>query len=254
TVDNSWEVIAGICNEYSWVKGINMMRNYGQHNALLCGIRAAKYEVVVTMDDDLQHPPEEIPILLAKLAEGFDVVYGSPKTLPHSWWRNLFSSLIKQLLSSIIGIANFRSFSAFRVFKTELREAFAEYHNPDVNIDVVFSWGTTRFSSVIVEHAPREIGTSNYSFWKLFNVAIQVITSFSTAPLRIASFIGFAFMFFGVIIFVYVIYVYIFLSTLPGFPFLASIIALFSGAQLFALGILGEYLAKMFLRSMNRPP
>ena len=252
--DQSWQKIEALAQEYAAVRGINMMRNYGQHNVLLCGIRAAHYELIVTMDDDLQHLPEEIPKLLDKLSEGNDIVYGLPKELPHSCWRNFFSRLIKRLLTSLIGVRNFSGFSAFRAFRSEVRDAFSGYNNPDVNIDVLISWGTTRFAAVFVSHSPLEIGKSNYTFRKLFNVAMQVITTFSTAPLRIASLVGFSFVLFGFVIFSYVVYVYFFLNSVPGFPFLVSIIALFSGAQLFALGIIGEYLAKIFLRSMNQPP
>src|SRR6476469_7175584 len=91
--DNSWQVIESLRKEHSWLRGICMMRNYGQHNALLCGIRAAKYEIVVTMDDDLQHPPEEIPKLLAKLNEGYDVVYGKPEKEQHGIFRDALSIL-----------------------------------------------------------------------------------------------------------------------------------------------------------------
>lgn len=81
--DNSWQVISDLCDQHGWIRGINLMRNYGQHNALLCGIRQAKYDVIVSMDDDLQHPPEEIPKLLDKLNKGYDVVYGTPQKEKH---------------------------------------------------------------------------------------------------------------------------------------------------------------------------
>src|SRR6185369_13767878 len=251
--DSSWDVITGIVSDYGWVRGINMMRNYGQHNALLCGIRAARYEVIVTMDDDLQHPPEEIPKLLAKLAEGYDVVYGAPRELPHSWWRNFMSRLIKRLLTWVMGVSTFQEVAAFRAFKTALRRSFTNYQNPDVILDVLLSWGTTRFVSIPVKHNPRQSGVSNYNFSKLVNTAFLILTGFSTAPLRLASYIGFSFTVFGVIVFAYVVIQYLLQGSIPGFPFLASIISLFSGAQLFALGIVGEYLARIFSRSMDRP-
>lgn len=251
--DESWEVIEHLAREYSAVRGFAMMRNYGQHNALLCGIRAATKQIIVTMDDDLQHPPEEIPKLLAKLDEGYDVVYGAPQNLPHSWWRNLSSVIIKKLLIWAMGIGTFREVSAFRAFRTELRKSFSGFQSPDVILDVLLCWGTTRFAAAPVRHELRKVGSSTYTMRTLFNYAALLITGFSTAPLRLASFVGFAFMFLGILVFLYVLYVYFFVGSLPGFPFLAAIISLFSGAQLFALGILGEYLAKMFLRSMNRP-
>ena len=117
------------------------MRNYGQHNALLCGIRAAKYEVIVTMDDDLQHPPEEIPRLLEQLEQGFDVVYGAPKEERHGFMRALASRITRLALGSAIGMDLAKNVSAFRVFRTQLREAFAGYQTPFVSIDVLLTWG-----------------------------------------------------------------------------------------------------------------
>jgi undecaprenyl-phosphate 4-deoxy-4-formamido-L-arabinose transferase len=251
--DGAWEVVKELAGADTRVRGIRLSRNYGQHNAVLCGIRSARYEWIVTLDDDLQHPPEEIPRLWRKACEGFDVVYGVPRRLPHTFWRNLLSSLTKRAMASAMGARNIRDLSAFRLFRTDLRRAFENFHSPGVLIDVLLSWGTTRFASVTVEHAVRRAGRSNYTFVKLLNQTMLLLTGFSTAPLRLASFVGFAFLFFGVGVFAYVIATYFISGTLPGFAFLASIVCLFSGAQLFALGIIGEYLARMFNRSMDRP-
>lgn len=252
--DASWQVITRLCQSYPWLRSFNMMRNYGQHNATLCGIRAADYDVIVTMDDDLQHPPEEIHKLLAVLDEDHDVVYGIPNKLPHSWWRNWFSVLTKRVMSYVMGVKTVRNFSAFRAFRTRLRQAFEGYQNPNVLIDVLLSWGTARFTTVTVNEMPRAAGQSNYSFNKLFQYTMVVLTGFSTVPLRFASMLGFLFTIVGVVVFLYVLAVYLLLGSVPGFPFLASIISLFSGTQLFALGIIGEYLARIFDRSMDRPP
>jgi glycosyltransferase involved in cell wall biosynthesis len=251
--DDSWQVIAGLSQQHAWLRGINLMRNYGQHNATLCGVREARYETIITMDDDLQHPPEEIPLLLARLDEGFDVVYGVPQKRPHNWWRNGFSVLMKRMLAQVMGIKTIRDIGAFRAFRAHLRKAFAGYSNPNVILDVLLSWGTSRFATVTVQEKPREVGRSNYNFFKLFRVTMIVLTGFSTVPLRFASMLGFGFTLFGVIIFLYVVTATLLEGSVPGFPFLASIIALFSGTQMFALGIIGEYLARIFDRSMDRP-
>ena len=249
--DNSWHVIQHLVHQYPCVRGICMMRNYGQHNATLCGVRAARYEVTVTMDQDLQHPPEEIPNLLTKLEEGYDVVYGSPRKLPQGFWRNVMTAGIKWTLARVIGLPAVRNVSAFRAFRTQLRDAFANFQSPSLILDVLLSWGTTRFASVEVNigHAQR----TNYNFKMLVRAAMLILIGYSTLPLRFASWVGFVMTLFGVGVFVYVLVVYFTAGSLPGFPFLASIIALFSGAQLFALGIFGEYLARMFDRSMDRP-
>jgi len=253
--DNSWQVIEKLASAHQWVRGIALMRNFGQHNALLCGIRNARHEIVVTIDDDLQHPPEEIVKLLAKLGEGYDVVYGTPQEEQHGMWRNLASQLTKLSLKSTMGVDVARNVSAFRVFRTELRGAFANYQSPFVSIDVLLTWATTRIAAVQVQHDPRKIGTSNYTVGKLVRYAFNMITSFSVLPLQIASLVGFLFTLFGALVLFYVVGRYLVTGTsVPGFPFLASIIAIFSGAQLFALGIIGEYLARVHFRTMDKPP
>jgi glycosyltransferase involved in cell wall biosynthesis len=249
--DQSWSVIQSLTDRYPCLRGIGMMRNYGQHNATLCGVRLARYEVTVTMDQDLQHRPEDIPLLLAKLEEGYDVVYGAPKKLPQGLLRNLMTATIKQILARVIGLPSVRNVSAFRAFRTSLRDAFVNFQSPSLILDVLLSWGTTRFSSVPVNIAQAE--KTSYNFRMLVRTAMLILIGYSTLPLRFASWIGFVMTIFGLGVFLYVLVVYFTAGSLPGFPFLASIIALFSGAQLFALGIFGEYLARMFDRSMDRP-
>lgn len=252
--DGSWPVLLKLQSEHpDIVRAIHLARNYGQHNATLCGIRAARYEICITMDDDLQHPPEQIYLLIDELKKGHDVVYAVPKKLPHSWWRNLGSKMTKIVLGKIMGIP-IREIGAFRVFRTNLRDAFADYRSPEVYIDPILSWGTKNFGHVYVEEDKREVGESNYSFAKLVKASLLILTGYSTAPLRFASMLGFLFMLFGLIILLYVLIVKFSLGSTPGFPFLASIISIFAGVQLFTLGIIGEYLARVYDRASDRPP
>ena len=254
SADNSWEVVKELASEYPFVEGMTLMRNYGQHNALLSGIRAARHDVIVTLDDDLQHPPEEIPTLLGKLDEGHDVVYGTPRREQHGPLRDLASQITKIALQNGMGAETARRVSAFRVFRAKLAETFTDYQSPFVSIDVLLTWATRRFAAIEVRHDPRKEGVSNYTARKLLVHALNMMTGFSTAPLQLASMIGFAFTLFGTGVLVYVLGRYMIQGTsVPGFPFLASVIAIFSGAQLFALGIIGEYLARMHHRTMGRP-
>jgi glycosyltransferase involved in cell wall biosynthesis len=253
--DRSWDVVRELAEKHPWVRGFCLMRNYGQQNAVLCGIRAARFDTIVTMDDDLQHSPEELPKLLAKMEEGFDVVYGTPAREQHGLLRDLASVITKVALQSAMGAETARVVSAWRVFRTQLRDAFASYCSPFVSIDVLLSWGTTKFGSVRVRHGPRKIGKSNYTFPKLVRHAMTMMTGFSVLPLRLASIMGFLFTLFGLGVLAYVVGRYLVAgSSVAGFPFLASIIAIFSGAQLFALGIIGEYLARMHFRMLDKPP
>jgi undecaprenyl-phosphate 4-deoxy-4-formamido-L-arabinose transferase len=252
--DASWEIITRLQRADTRVSGIKLSRNYGQHNALLCGIRAARFPTIVTMDDDLQNPPAEIPRLVDKLREGFDVVYGTPNLQQHGWLRNLASSLTKLALRNAMGVETARGVSAFRAFRTRLRQGFEHYDSPYVSIDVLLTWSAARFAVIEVAHAPRSAGVSNYTVGKLIRHAFNLITGFSTLPLQFASMIGFIFTLFGFGILLWVVSKYIVFGTsVPGFTFLASIIAIFSGVQLFALGIFGEYLARIHFRTMTRP-
>jgi undecaprenyl-phosphate 4-deoxy-4-formamido-L-arabinose transferase len=255
SADGSWECIVEIARKYDNLVAIDLTRNFGQHNALLAGIRHARYGVIVTIDDDLQNPPEEIPLLLDELGKGdLDVVYGVSPAPGHERWRNVASLVTKWALRSFMGAETARQVTAFRVFRASVRDAFRNYGGAFVSIDVLLTWGTTRFGSVTVRHNPRARGKSNYTFRMLLTHAINMVTGFSTLPLQIASYIGFAFTLFGLGVLIFVMGKYFLTGTsVPGFPFLASIVAIFSGAQLFALGIIGEYLARMYFRIIDKP-
>ena len=254
--DRSWTIIGELSRVHAEIVGIDLMRNYGQHNALLCGIRAARHDVIVTIDDDLQQAPEDIPGLVATLEkEHCDVVYGTPITEQHGVWRNIASRLAKVALKGALGAEVAPLVSTFRAFRTELRTAFERYQSPLVCIDVLLTWATSRFAAVRVSRAAREVGKSSYTFRSLVRHTLNMVTGFSVLPLQIATVVGFACMLFGVAVLIFVVIRYLIEgSVVAGFPFLASIVAIFSGAQLFALGITGEYLGRMHLRTMERPP
>jgi undecaprenyl-phosphate 4-deoxy-4-formamido-L-arabinose transferase len=144
--------------------------------------------------------------------------------------------------------------SAFRAFRRDLREAFSDFRGPYVSLDVLLTWATTKFASVVVDHQPRKAGRSNYTLSKLVVHSFNMMTGFSTLPLQLASMVGFVSTFFGIVLLLFVVGRYLLEGgVVPGFAFLACTIAIFSGAQLFAIGIFGEYLARMHFRVMDRP-
>lgn len=252
--DGSWGAIEKLSRRYSWVRGINLRRNYGQHNAVLCGIRRARCETIVTMDDDLQNPPEEMPKLLSELGKGYDVVYGAVPAGRQGLWRELASHITRWVLRRAMQVQAANQVSAYRALRAPVCRTLAKCQSPFVSIDVLLSWATNRFSAVPVRQEAREFGSSNYSFSKLVVHALTMMTGFSTWPLRLASVVGFGFTAFGILMFLYVVGRYFVQGgSVPGFPFLASAIAIFSGAQLFALGIIGEYLGRLYYRVMERP-
>ena len=163
--------------------------------------------------------------------------------------------MTKLALQGTIGVEAARNVSAFRAFRTHLRDGFAEFQSPSVSIDVLLTWASSRFSSGKGEHQPRASGTSNYTVRMLISHAFNLITGFSSLPLKLASVIGFVITLFGLVILSFVLGRYFIQGvSVPGFAFLASIITIFSGTQMFVMGIFGEYLARIHFRTLNRPP
>lgn len=251
----TWGAIEELA-ERSEIVGIRLGRNAGQHAALLAGIRAAKFDTIVTMDDDLQNPPEEIPSLLAILEQrsDIDVVYGYAARQAQRGWRRAGSQILRRILSRLLRIDGAAHLSPFRAFRTRLRDGFREEVGPGVSIDALLAWSTDAFASVEVEHTERHEGRSGYTFSSLRRFAVDVITGYSTAPLRFVTLLGLLSSVFGLVVLFFVLGRYLTSGvTVAGFPFLASLIALFSGAQMLSLGIIGEYLGRTHVRVMGRP-
>ena len=252
--DGTWTTICSIARQNSMVTGIRLGRNSGQHGALLAGVRAAKFQTVVTLDDDLQNPPEEINKLIDALVPGVDVVYGVSTEVKQSFYRRASSKLVRKFFASALGFNSAVSMSSFRTFRTALREGFNTALGPNVSLDALLTWSTTRFTVVEVKHDERKVGDSHYTFRKLVRFMIDMATGYSALPLRLASALGFLTISFGAVLLVYVIGRPIITGErVQGFPMLASTIVIFSGVQIFLLGILGEYIGRMHFRVMNKP-
>lgn len=252
--DDSWAVIEALAAREPAVIGLDLMHNYGQHNALLAGILRSSHDVVVTMDDDLQHPPEELPKLLAAIGEGYDVAYGKPARREHSSWRNVSSRLAKGALRVALGADMAEKSSAFRAFRAELKKGFAGFTDARVSVDVLLSWSARSVAGVTVAHHARKQGRSGYSMRKLLSLTLSMMVGYSTLPLRLASGLGVVAAAFGLVIFmVVVIQRLIQEASVPGFAFIAAAVSLFAGLQLFTLGVIGEYLARVHFRTMGKP-
>ncbi|GAA4195785.1 glycosyltransferase family 2 protein [Microbispora amethystogenes] len=252
--DDTWEVAQGLAERHGSVRAVLLARNYGQHNALVAGIRCARYEVMVTMDDDLQHPPEEIPRLLTGLEPGLDIVYGVPTGGTHGRIRDFASKSLKCGLSGRFGAENGGDISAFRAFRSFLRESLDGVGGPHTQIDIAFSWATTRVGSVQVRMDSRLAGRSNYTPAMLVRHAIGVFVGYSTLPLRLVTYFGLLTGAFGIVLLTVFLWTYWSGdSTVKGFTSTASMIALFASAQMIALGIIGEYLGRIHVERMGRP-
>ena len=252
--DSSWLEILQISRENSAVRGIRLGRNVGQHGALLAGIRKARFDKIVTIDDDLQNPPSEVIKLVQTLDSNGGVVYGVSSDVKQKMWRKASSIGAKQLFKKFLGFDSAVNISSFRAFETNLRNAFSGEIGPSVSVDSLLTWSTSTFCSIDVQHHPRLQGKSHYSFRKLVRFMIDTATGYSVVPLRLATTLGSIVTIFGFVMFLWVTLRPLLTGvTVPGFPLLAASLAIFSGTQLLVLGILGEYIGKMHFRVMNKP-
>ncbi len=251
---NAWEVIQSLYQQYpGQVQAVQLMRNFGQHNALMCGLRFARGRLIVTMDDDGQHPPEEIPKLVRTLNEtGADVVYGVPDRRKHPWWRNLGAWLVIRFFQ--LALQTRVTPSAFRLMRRPVAQAILRYPYHFTHLDGLILWNTTRVTEVEVEHRPRRAGRSGYSFRKLAALALNVFTNFSLLPLQAASVLGLLAAVAGLVM--GLVYLVLWLAgqiAVPGYASTIVAILVLGGLQLLGLGIVGEYLGRVHLNLNQRP-
>ncbi len=252
--DDSWRVLRDLQAEQpDRIVAVQLMRNFGQHNALMCGFRHAQGAFIVTMDDDLQNPPEEIPKLLAAIRAGeSDVVYGTYGAKKHSGWRNAGSNLVNAFYR-----LTFRTdvtITSFRIIRRELLECIFTYDLNFTFIDGLLAWNTQRIGEVPVEHHPRAASRSGYNLFKLMSLSLNLFTNFSLLPLQLISFCGFACAAGGLL--VAAIYLVLFLThgiLWPGYASTIIAILVLGGIQLLALGVMGEYLGRLHI-NVNRKP
>jgi len=252
--DDSWRVLADIQRRHpDLVRAIQLMRNYGQHNALMCGFRHARGEYVLTMDDDLQNPPQEIPKLIAAIKQqDLDLVYGSYGEKKHTPWRNLSSWVVNTFYRTV-----FRSsvtVTSFRIIRRPLLESIFSYTLNFTFVDGLLAWNTQRIGEVAVEHRPRAQGRSGYSLGKLMVLALNLFTNFSLLPLRVATVLGFLTAVLGLVGAVVYLTLYLLHEiTVPGYASTIIAILVLGGVQLMSLGVMGEYLGRLHL-NVNRKP
>jgi undecaprenyl-phosphate 4-deoxy-4-formamido-L-arabinose transferase len=257
-VDGSPDRTAAVARDleaaHDRVRALILRRNFGQHNALIAGIRSSRYDVIVTMDDDFQHPPSEISKLVAALRDSdVDLIYAVPEREEHGAFRSASSRLVKRGLA-LAGVNNAEIVGAFRAFRTDLREGFKDSDDPQVNLDVFLSWTTNRVIAVNVRMDKRAVGTSSYNLRRLVRHTLNMVTGYGTVPLRIATWLGLACGVFGFALLAWVLVRFALgETTVPGFTTLAALVSLFSGAQMVSIGIIGEYLGRQHFRSMRRP-
>jgi glycosyltransferase involved in cell wall biosynthesis len=252
--DGSWGIIRELHKKDRRVKGISFSRNFGHHIAITAGLDHATGKAVVLMDGDLQDPPEEIPKLWERLRSGYDLVYGIRKEKKDSLAKRCTSWCFWWFINRLSGIEIPRNQTLLRIFDRKVLDALNGMRERARFIHGMIAWTGFRVFLQEVEHAPRTRGVSKYNVLKLFRLAFNAITAFSTFPLRLATYLGLLSAGVGLFYGCYFIYKKIFLG-IPVLGYASIIVAvlLVGGVQLLILGIMGEYLGRVYQEVQARP-
>lgn len=254
--DNTLTVIQELADKDSRISYVNLSRNFGKENAMLAGFDYVRGDAVIIMDADLQDPPALIPQMLEYWEQGYEDVYAKRANRgKESWLRRFFSLLFYKILDSSTRFEVLQNVGDFRLLDRKCIKALRELRETERYTKGMFCWIGFKKREIIFDRGDRVSGTSKWSFFSLFNLAIEGITSFTTAPLRFASIMGciIALAAFGFLVF-YLVKAIIYGDPARGFPTLVTLILFLGGVQLLCMGILGEYVGRIFNETKKRPP
>jgi undecaprenyl-phosphate 4-deoxy-4-formamido-L-arabinose transferase len=233
---------------------VNLARNFGEHNAIMTGLRHTRGAYVITMDDDLQNPPSEVKRLLDHArASGKDVVYTRYSVKQHAYWRNLGSRFANWVADVLMEKPKGLYLSSFRCMSAFLVEQVTRYEGPFPYVDGLIMQATQAIDTIEVEHLPRATGRSNYTLKRLVRLWLNIFVNFSVMPLHLSTIAGFAISLVGLIGVVSVVIEALFFEPPQGWASLMAATLLLSGVQLLILGILGEYMGRLFLTANRKP-
>lgn len=252
--DQSWQVIQQLSSQFSWVRGILLRMNAGQHNALMAGFARARGKIIVTMDDDLQHSPSDIPSLLEELNRGRDLVYARFGQRKHAGWKIWGSRLNDKVAGYLMNKPKGMYLSPFRAMRANVCKDVLRYQGPYVYVDGLLLSVTRNIGTVDVAHHDRFAGDSGYSLKKSISLWLKMATSFSIVPLRITSLVGMLFAGLGFLLAVLFVVQKLTINKMPdGWSSLMVTILILGGFQLLALGVIGEYMGRVLL-TLNAKP
>jgi glycosyltransferase involved in cell wall biosynthesis len=253
--DRSWEMIERTCERHQGVRGINLRTNAGQHNAIMAGLRSAAGAILVVMDDDLQHAPEDIGKLCAKIHEGYDVCYAAFRAPQHALWKRLGSAFRDLTARALLGVPRGIRISSFKAMRAEIAQEITRYSGPFPYVDGFAMMATRNVANVELEHHARGDGRGNYGLRASISLWAKVAVNFSVVPLRLASWMGIAFAAVGFLFALSLIVHKLAFDTIPvpGWSSLVVVILIVGGVQLLALGAIGEYLGRAYLHLNAKP-
>jgi len=252
--DESWEVIVQLTREYDFVIGIDLRRNVGQDNAIMAGLNVASGEVIVIMDDDLQHDPSDISTLHHRLQDGFDVVYAHFERKRQALWKNVGSWFNDRFAMMVLGKPKDIYMSPYKALRREVVDEIIKYGGPYPYVDGLIFTVTSNITDVPATHHSRFAGEGNYNLVRSIGVWLKLATGFSVIPLRMVTFLG------GVIsLLSFLLAFYFVLETLvlkrepSGWPSMIVAVLFIGGVQLIGIGAVGEYIGRIFMTQNHRP-
>ena len=253
--DNSEQICLSIAQTNPEVSFVSLRKNFGEHNAIMCGLSFATGDYVAIIDDDFQNPPQEILKLLDVAESGYDVVFSRYSEKKHAWWRNLGSSINNLVASFVLKKPKSLYLSSFKLIKNDVVQEILKYRGPFPYIDGLILRVTRNIGTCLVEHSSREHGRSNYTFSKLLSLYLKMFLNFSVLPLRVFTVFGFFVFLLGVVLCTwFILERLLFPTSVPlGWASLIVAVITFSGVQVMFLGLIGEYLGKIHL-DLNGTP
>lgn len=256
--DNSWAVIETICARKGNVVGVDLRKNFGQDNAIITGMRIARGRHIAVMDDDLQHHPADLPALLAKIEEGFDVVYAEFRVKKQKLWKNIGSWFNGRVAQWVINKPADVYLSPYKIIRADVAQLVCSYEGPDPYVDGLLFQVTARITQIPVDHHPRYAGRSSYTFWKSLRVWARLAVSFSAKPLRLVTWFGLLFAVVGLLLAIVVVVYRLswpehFSRETAGWASLMVALLVVGGIQMIFFGVLGEYTGRTFLNVNKKP-
>jgi len=252
--DGSWQVIEGLVARHAFVQGICLARNFGQHNATMAGLNHALGEIVVIMDDDLQHPPQAIMALVGAVRDGYDVCYTRYVNRQHVVWKRIGSWFNDRVASFLLQKPRGLYLSSFKALRRWVVQQVIRYDGPYAYVDGLILDNTKNITNIPIEHQSRHEGEGNYDLKRSVSLWMKMATSFSIIPLRIASITG---MFLAIVSAIVMIYVLVgklmHPDTPAGWTSLLLTVLFVGGLQLLCLGVIGEYLGRAYLKINHKP-
>lgn len=251
--DSSWAILETAAAENPNIIAIDMLKNYGQHTALYAGFHAVNGDFVITIDDDLQNPPEEIAHVVHKILEGYDVVYGQFRQKKHSLIRRLGSRLVQTINERIFDQPHDLVVTNFRIMRRDVVERICNYRTPFPYITGMSLMFSRKRGNVMVEHHPREVGKSNYNFRRILALVLRLLFSYSTYPLRFVSYIGFISTLVAFSVGIYFLLRALFIgTTVPGWASTIVLLSFFGGINIVIVSMLGEYVLRLVQQSSDQ--